>query len=233
MVDFYEESGPFPMHFCLTDRQEEKGFWLQSHEVSVIITENRSEALVLRSLAIQIEKEAALFRERRRRTVRKRILGFSWALLILLFLCACAGAPAPGPTEAPGETTEPAPPSAEPTASPEASAEPTTSLEASAEPTALPEASAEPTPGREPVRAGIAFDGDLDPEEGIRRIQEALGHELDVVWRMKSANVISVNVDRTELERIRQVDGVRSVEEELLNEPTAGAGTGAAPGASG
>ena len=44
---------------------------------------------------------------------------------------------------------------------------------------------------------------------------------------------ISVNVDRTELERIRQVDGVRSVEEELLNEPTAGAGTGAAPGASG
>lgn len=66
-------------------------------------------------------------------------------------------------------------------------------------------------------------------DETIARIEEALGHPLDVAHRFtRNVNVISANVLPGEIGRIRGVQGVTSVSEEQLNRPSA-----AHPGASG
>jgi len=57
--------------------------------------------------------------------------------------------------------------------------------------------------------------------EITRRIEALTGEPLDVVWNITlTANVISANVRLSDMERIRTVEGVASVEQETLNEPT-------------
>ena len=63
-----------------------------------------------------------------------------------------------------------------------------------------------------------------EQEQMIRRIEERLGHSIEVKQRMTlTTNVISANVYLTDLDLIRSVDGVVSVSEETRHEPTAGA----------
>lgn len=65
-----------------------------------------------------------------------------------------------------------------------------------------------------------------EQDEMIRRIEEQLGHVLDVRQRLTmTTNVISANVYPDELDSIRAMEGVVSVTEETLHEPTIGVPT--------
>ena len=71
--------------------------------------------------------------------------------------------------------------------------------------------------------AAQAYRGELEryQAEITRRIEALTGEPLDVVWNITlTANVISANVRLSDMERIRTVEGVASVEQETLNEPT-------------
>lgn len=134
----------------------------------------------------------------------------------LLLLCGCAsGRPGDGPTDTPEPTEEP-----DPSTIPETTTPPTAVPEPSPspEPTASPEPTPTPRPEKQ-IRVSIGFEEDLSLDEGIARVEQALGHELDVVWRFESIRVVSVWIGPGELEPIRQVEGVRTAEEENLNSP--------------
>ena len=62
-----------------------------------------------------------------------------------------------------------------------------------------------------------------EQDEMIRRIEDCLGHPLDVRQRLTlSTNVISAEVYPMEIEMIRAMDGVKGVTEETRNDPTSG-----------
>lgn len=78
------------------------------------------------------------------------------------------------------------------------------------------------------LRVTVAF---TEPEEGetvsgqqermIARIEELIGRSLDVKWRFtRSVNAISAYVTEEEMSRIAELDGVKAVTVETLNEPT-------------
>ncbi len=78
--------------------------------------------------------------------------------------------------------------------------------------------------GRITDPAGLAYMEELErrQDEIIARIEEVLGHPLDVAHRFtRSVNVISANVLPEEAELIRGVEGVTGVTEERLNRPDA------------
>lgn len=63
-----------------------------------------------------------------------------------------------------------------------------------------------------------------EQDEMIRRIEERIGHPIQVKQRMTlSTNVISANVYITDIELIRSMKGVISVTEETRHDPTGGA----------
>ena len=65
-----------------------------------------------------------------------------------------------------------------------------------------------------------------EQEKMIRRIEEQLGHPIEVKQRMTlTTNVISANVYPSDLDTLRAMDGVVSVTEETRHEPTAGVPT--------
>lgn len=75
---------------------------------------------------------------------------------------------------------------------------------------------------RELIWVGISFEPSLSLEDGRAMVEESLGHSLDAVRLIPTANALSAQVTRAELELIRQLDGVRSAQEETLNEPGPG-----------
>ena len=151
--------------------------------------------------------------------MRKQML-WVYALCLALLLCGCGGQ---GSTDLIPASPEPtAVPAPAPTETPEPSAfpEPTDTAEPMAAPEPIPTPG--PRPGPQPgkqIRAAISFEAELSLDEGVALVEKALGHELDVVRRMETANAVSVWIAPGELETIRQLEGVRSAEEEILNSP--------------
>ena len=74
-----------------------------------------------------------------------------------------------------------------------------------------------------------AYRAKLEEEqrEIVRQIEELTGHPLEVVWSFTlTTNVISANAYADDLDLIRTVDGVVSVDIEQRNEPTGSATAG-------
>ncbi len=68
------------------------------------------------------------------------------------------------------------------------------------------------------VRVSIALEKDADPDAVIAAIEHALGHELAVVWRIRTGNVLAVDLPEKEIPAVRLVEGVHSVKKDAVNE---------------
>lgn len=135
-------------------------------------------------------------------------------LAACLLLAGCGAAPAADSAEP--EAARPSPDAA--VQSPAPTAEPENGAERAEESELDPNKLKNPS-----VRVSIALEKNAEPDAVIAAIEEALGHELDVVWRIKTGNVLAVNLPEKEIPAVRLVEGVRSVSKDTVNELQPGA----------
>ena len=65
---------------------------------------------------------------------------------------------------------------------------------------------------RKTLRVSIAPEKETDADALVAALEDALGHPLEIVLRLRRSGVLSCRLAETELETVRSVPGVRCVQ---------------------